>query len=62
MIQTIKQVKINFRDQYHFKPSRVEFGEPCFDNIPDGTYPMVLDGDDWNVTVKDGRLILDEAV
>lgn len=44
MSDYIRTIKKKFASQYHFIPSRVVNGEPCFDNIPDGEYPMTIEG------------------
>ena len=56
MTQYIREIKIQLRDKYHFTPSRVEDGEPCFENIPDGEYPMTIDGKLDPVRVENGRI------
>jgi hypothetical protein len=56
MTTYIREIKIRFRDVYHFIPDRIQDGEPCFDNIPNGTYPMEIAGKtDW-VKIEGGRI------
>lgn len=41
----IVEIKKQLRDVYKFKPSRTVGDEPCFEQIiPDGTYPMMING------------------
>jgi hypothetical protein len=56
MTDYIRAIKIQFRDKYKFKPSKTENGEPCFDFIPDGKYPMIIDGDLDNVEIINGGI------
>lgn len=56
MTDYIREIKRQFRDTYHFVPSRVEGNEPCFDNIPDGEYPMTIDGRLDRVRIIDGGI------
>lgn len=44
MFTYIIEVKKQLRDVYDFTPSRTSGGEPCFEHIPDGDYPMKIDG------------------
>jgi len=62
MIETIRLVKQKFRDEYGFKPDRVDGNEPLFDRIPDGDYPMILDGTHHIIRIKNNRIIITEAV
>ena len=56
MTDYIREIKKQFRDVYKFKPSKIESGEPCFDSIPDGIYPMKINGrKDW-VEIKDSGI------
>jgi hypothetical protein len=56
MLGYIREIKRQWQEVYHFIPSRVVDGEPCFDNIPDGDYPMVIEGQlDW-VRLEDGKI------
>lgn len=56
MLQYIRAIKINLRDQYKFVPSKVDCGEPCFEHIPDGDYPMKIDGKLDNVKIIKGAI------
>ena len=42
MTDFVREVKRQLRDVYGLTPSREADGEPCFDNVPDGLYPMVI--------------------
>lgn len=44
MTAYISEIKRQFRDKYNFAPSGGTEREPLFDNIPDGTYPMEIEG------------------
>lgn len=54
MTDYIREIKRQFMDVYKFSPSRFEHGEPCFDSIPDGTYPMDIDGKRDAVKITNG--------
>lgn len=56
MTNYIREIKKQFRDKYHFKPSRMVGYEPLFDFIPDGEYPMEIDGKVDKVKVVNGKL------
>lgn len=58
MLEYIRQIKIKFRDQYKFKPARTEGTEPVFavGQIPDGEYPMKIDGKLDKVKVINGAI------
>ena len=56
MLEYIREIKIQLRDKYNLKPSRIVDGEPCFDNIEDGIYPMVINGTLDNVQFKDNKI------
>jgi hypothetical protein len=58
MTDYVREVKRQLRDVYGLTPSREEGGEPCFENVPDGIYPMVVDGRSDNVVVNEGRFLL----
>jgi hypothetical protein len=49
------EVKKYLRDVYKFKPDREVDGEPCFNKVPDGIYPMTIGGKDDLVVVSDGK-------
>lgn len=52
----IIEIKKQFRDVYNFIPDRIVGGEPCFNNIPDGTYPMTIEGRLDNVKIVAGSI------
>jgi hypothetical protein len=57
MTDYILEIKKQFRDVYGFKPnSRSTSQEPLFDDIPDGEYPVVIDGKTDKVIIKDGKI------
>jgi hypothetical protein len=56
MTQYIMEIKKQFRDVYGFVPSRIVAGEPCFDDIPDGEYPMTIKGKLDRVKIAGGRI------
>ena len=44
MTAYIREIKKQFRDVYHFVPNNPGVDEPNFDHIPDGEYPMTIEG------------------
>ena len=50
----IKEVKRQLHTKYKFKPSRIVGNEYCFDNIPNGVYPMKIEGKIDYVKMVDG--------
>lgn len=56
MTEYIREIKKQFRDKYGFKPNRTVGGEPCFESIPDGEYPMTIDGKLDKVKIVDGSI------
>ena len=56
MLEYIRAVKIGLRDQHGFTPDRVENGEPLFNHIPDGEYPMTIDGKRDRVRIVNGYI------
>jgi hypothetical protein len=52
MTSYISEIKRQFRDKYKFVPSGGTEQEPLFDSIPDGTYPMEIDGKMDYVVIK----------
>lgn len=48
----INEIKIQFRDNYKFVPSGGTENDPLFDNIPDGVYPMEIEGKIDYVRIK----------
>lgn len=55
MTALVREVKRQLRDVYGLEPSRVVDGEPCFDQVPDGLYPMDAEGRRYWVAVIDDR-------
>jgi hypothetical protein len=58
MIAYIQAIKRQFRDVYHFVPA-YQFGEDLiFDEgqIPDGEYPMTIDGKLDKVEIREGKI------
>jgi len=56
MFDYINKVRRGFRDQHGFKPASGTKEEPIFDNIPDGVYPMDIDGKTDNVKILNGQI------
>lgn len=56
MINYINAVKRGFRDQYEFVPTGGTDDEPLFDNIPDGEYPMTINGKIDRVRIVNGSI------
>ena len=56
MIQYIKSVKQGFRDQHGFTPSGGTDDDPLFESIPDGDYPMTINGKTDNVKITGGTI------
>lgn len=56
MTQYAQEVKRQFRDVYGFKPTGGTDIEPSFDIIPDGEYPMLIEGKNNVTIVKDGKM------
>lgn len=54
MIGYINAVKRGFRDQHNIKPTGGTDHEPLFEHIPDGEYPMVINGKLDRVRMVDG--------
>lgn len=53
----INEIKRQFRDKYNFIPTGGTESEPLFNNsIPDGEYPMEIDGKIDNVKIKDSAI------
>jgi hypothetical protein len=64
MTDYIRAIKRQLRDRYGFKPSKVMGTPPdeelCFDSVPDGTYPMAIDGKEVFVKVINGKFSLSD--
>lgn len=56
MFSYIAKVKRGFRDIHGFIPSGGTDHEPNFDNIPDGEYPMEIDGKMDYVRISNGKM------
>ena len=56
MLSYIGEIKHQLRDVYHFKPDRIVGQDLCFDHIPDGEYPMKIDGRMDYVEIVDGKI------
>ena len=56
MTEYIRQIKVAFRDQLNFKATGGTEDEPLFDNIPDGEYPVMIDGKKDNVKIVGGNI------
>ena len=58
MTEYIREVKKQFRDRYGFKPDRIVGDELCFDSIPDGTYPMKINGKKDIIRIVEGKIFV----
>ena len=56
MTTYIAEIHKALRDKYGFTPTSEQYGMPLFDNIPDGTYPMEIDGKVDHVAITDGKI------
>jgi hypothetical protein len=56
MTAYIKEIKRQFRDVYKFTPTGGTDSEPNFDNIPDGEYPMQIEGKTDRVRIERGTI------
>ncbi len=57
MTEYTKAVKRGFRDQLNMTPTGGTEEDPLFNSIPDGVYPMTIDGKIDNVRIQDGGII-----
>lgn len=55
MTQIVREAKLQLRDVYGLTPSRYDHNEPCFDNVPDGLYPMEVEGKTLWVAIISGK-------
>jgi hypothetical protein len=56
MTDYIREIKRQFRDVYHFAPTGGTEDDPTFASIPDGDYPMTIEGKlDW-VRIAGGKI------
>ncbi len=58
MIEYTAAVKRGLRDVHGLTPTGGTDQEPTFDNVPDGVYPMEIDGKLDRVRVADGSLFM----
>lgn len=56
MMEYINAIKRALRDQHGFKPTGGTDHDPHFNNVPDGKYPMTIDGKVDNVRITDGKI------
>ena len=57
MTDYIREIKCQFRDVYRFKPVPGSSEEdPIFKEIPDGEYPMTIEGQVDKVCIKNGGI------
>jgi hypothetical protein len=58
MLAYIMEIKKQFVSTYNFIPTRITDGEPLFDRgvIPDGVYPMTIDGKLDRVRMEDNKI------
>lgn len=58
MSDYIRAVKQCLRDEHGFSPkeSSDDENDPIFDGIPDGVYPMTIEGRLDRVRIEDGRI------
>ena len=54
--QYIQAIKREFRDTYKFVPSGGTDHEPNFDSIPDGEYPMMIEGKKDTIIITKGKI------
>jgi len=58
MLEYAAAVKRGLRDVHGLTPTGGTDQEPTFDNIPDGEYPMEINGEIDRVRVTDDRLFM----
>lgn len=57
MTDYIRAVKRGFRDQHGFKPKvGSSDNDPVFENVPDGEYPMLIDGQVDQIRIINGKI------
>jgi len=57
MLEYIRAIKRQFRDVYKFIPDKTEPGDdPCFTTVPDGEYPMMIEGKLDHVRIVKGMI------
>jgi hypothetical protein len=56
MMEYINAIKRALRDQHGIKPTGGTDHEPLFDSVPDGKYPMTIDGKVDNVRITGGKI------
>jgi hypothetical protein len=56
MSDYFRAIKRQLRDVYGFAPTGGTEVDPTFERIPDGEYPMEIDGKMDRVAIVDGRI------
>ena len=57
MTDYIRAIRVQLRDKYNFTPIEGSTEtEPLFESIPDGEYPMEINGKTDKVRVENGKL------
>lgn len=56
MSDYINAIKRGFRDQIGLTPTGGTKDEPLFDNVPDGEYPLVIEGKRDRVRIVKGKI------
>ena len=56
MTQYIPAIKREFRDKYKFIPTGGTEMEPTFDSIPDGEYPVEIEGKKDIIKITNGKI------
>lgn len=56
MTAYISEIKRQFRDVYKFTPNGGTDDDPTFDIIPDGFYPMEIEGKVDNIKITNGSI------
>lgn len=57
MTDCVREVKRQLHEVYGIVPSRISHGEPCYDIVPSGIYPMTMDGREELVIVYENRFL-----
>lgn len=56
MLEYIRAIKRGLRDTHGFIPTGGTDHDPTFDKVPDGTYPMEIDGKTDHVKITGGKI------
>ncbi len=56
MTDYVNAIKRGFRDQIGMVPTGGTQEEPLFDNVPDGEYPMMIEGKRDRVKIIKGKI------